>query len=250
MSAEPRVLAVIPARGGSKGLPGKNIRPLAGLPLIAHSIELARLCPEITRCVVSTDSPRIAAVARRHGGDAPFLRPAALARGKSLIWPVLRHALEAVEREEGKPYDFVLLLDPTSPTRLPEDVRAAVARLRRAPKAAGVIAVSEPDFSPIWHTVVERRGWMRDFLGGARFNRRQDVPVVYRINGLLYLWRASYLKTAASWREGGRHLLHVVPDSRAVSIDTLEQFQRTEALVRAGLIPMPWLKKEKRHAKR
>jgi len=244
MKSKPRILAVIPARGGSKGLPGKNIRPLAGLPLIAHSIRLAKMCPEITRCVVSTDSAAIARVARRCGADVPFLRPARLARSASPIWPVLKHALESVEREEGRAYDFVLLLDPTSPTRLPADVREAVKRLRRTPAAAGIIAVSKPEFSPIWHTVVERGGWMTDFMDGSRYQRRQEVPEVFRINGLLYLWRAKYLKTAASWRTGGKHLMLVTPDSRAVSIDYLEQFQRTEALVRAGLIALPWLRKK------
>lgn len=237
-----RVLAVITARGGSKGLPGKNIRPLAGLPLIAHSIRLAKMCPEITRCVVSTDSIAIARTARRHGGDVPFLRPAKLARGSSPIWPVVKHALEFVEREEGRPYDFVLLLDPTSPTRLPSEIRDAVKRLRSHPAAAGIISVSKPESNPIWHAVVHRGGWMKDLLGGSRYQRRQEVPDVFYINGLLYLWRAKYVKTAVSWRTDGRHLMLETPESRSVSIDGLEQFRRTEVLVRAGHIALPWLR--------
>src|SRR4051812_27480707 len=104
-----RVLAVIPARGGSSGLPGKNIRSFAGLPLIAHSIRCAAMCPRITRTIVSTDSEEIAAVARAHGGDAPFLRPAELAGGDTPMWPVLKHALEQVELDERQPYDFLAL---------------------------------------------------------------------------------------------------------------------------------------------
>lgn len=245
MTRRPRVLAVIPARGGSQGLPGKNIRPLLGLPLIAHSIRLAKMCPEIARCVVSTDSEEIARVARRHGADVPFLRPPELARSDTPIWPVLRHALEQAEREERAAYDYLLLLDPTSPTRLPGDVRQAVRRLSRARAAAGVIAVSKPEFSPIWHTVVERAGWMADFADGARFHRRQQVPDVFRINGLLYLWRARFLKTAATWRGAGKHLMLVVPDSRAFSIDYLEQFERLEALARARLVELPWLRRRR-----
>src|SRR5215218_3886475 len=99
MSAHP-ILAIIPARGGSKGLPGKNIRPLAGLPLIAHSLRLAAMCPEITRCVVSTDDPAIADVARAHGGDVPFIRPRELAGDDTPMMPVLQHALSEVERAE------------------------------------------------------------------------------------------------------------------------------------------------------
>lgn len=241
-----RVLAVVPARGGSQGLPGKNIRPLMGLPLIAHSIALAKLCPEITRCVVSTDSDEIAAVARAHGGEVPFLRPAELARADTPMWPVLRHALAEVERGEGSPYDLLLLLDPTSPTRLPGDVSAAVARLL-ASDADGIVSVSKPEFSPLWHTVVEKDGLMADWQpGGALIDRRQDAPEIYRINGLLYAWRTAFVRTAGGWRAGGRNLMLVVPDERAVSIDDEAQFRRAEALARGGILPMPWLKEKNR----
>jgi CMP-N,N'-diacetyllegionaminic acid synthase len=240
--SSPRVLAVIPARGGSKGLPGKNIRPFLGLPLIAHSIALAKLCPEVTRCIVSTDSEEIAAVARAHGGEAPFLRPGELAQSDTPMWPVLKHALIEVEKLEGKRYDYLMLLDPTSPTRLPGDVRAALALLARA-DADGVVSVSQPEFNPLWHTVVEKEGLMADWLpGGAAISRRQDAPTIYRINGLLYLWRADFVRRAEAWRGVGRHLLLVVPDERAVSIDDQAQFERAEVLARAGLLEMPWLK--------
>src|SRR6476659_10209617 len=115
-----RVLAVVPARGGSKGLPGKNIRPLAGLPLLAHSLRAAALVPSVTRCIVSTDSPEIAAVARGAGGDVPFDRPTELAADETPMAPVLRHALAFVEEHEGAAYDYLLLLDPTSPVRRPD----------------------------------------------------------------------------------------------------------------------------------
>ena len=105
MTSGERIVAVIPARGGSKGLPGKNIRPLAGLPLIVHSIRLAQLCPAITRTIVSTDAANIAQVAREAGAEAPFLRPAELAGDGTPMWPVLRHALDFVEKEEGRASD-------------------------------------------------------------------------------------------------------------------------------------------------
>lgn len=242
-----RILAVVPARGGSKGLPGKNVRPLMGLPLIAHSLGLARLCREVTRTVVSTDSDDVAAVARAHGGDVPFMRPAALAQADTPMWPVLQHALAEVERLEGKSYDLLLLLDPTSPTRLPEDVAGAVKLL--AAGDDGVVAVSQPEFNPLWHSVVEKDGRMADWLtAAADVKRRQDAPTIYRINGLLYLWRTGFVRRAKDWRAEGRHKMLVVPEARAASIDDLPQFQRVEALAKAGLLPMPWLKspKEKR----
>ena len=235
------LLAVIPARGGSKGLPGKNIRPLLGLPLIAHSIACARMTPEVDRVVVSTDSADIANVAIAHGGEAPFLRPADLAHDTASVIPALRHALLEMEARDGRRYETLLLMDPTSPTRYPEDIRAALAMLDADPACDGVIAVSQPEFNPYWHCVVEREGYMRDLIDGAAlYDRRQDVPAAYRITGLLYLWRRDYLLSCANWREGRLQML-VLPESRSFSIDDRETFDRLEVLVREGLIPLPWL---------
>lgn len=237
-----RTLALITARGGSKGLPGKNIKPFMGLPLIAHSIFFAKRCPEISRCLVSTDSLAIAEVAKRFGAEVPFLRPAELAADDTPIWPVLRHALTWADQDAGSPYEALVLLDPTSPAREPSDVTRAMELLQSGPDVDGVISVSEPEFSPIWHTVIERDGWMVDLLDGSRFERRQEVPTVYRINGSLYLWRAAFVRREPfAWRREGKHKLLDIPEARAMSIDTDEQFQRAEALVRSGLIRFPWL---------
>ena len=239
-----RVLGVIPARGGSKGLPGKNMRPFAGLPLIAHTIRYATLCPGITRCVVTTDSPAIADVAKRFGGDVPFLRPGELAQDHTPMWPVLRHALAQVEQQEGASYDLLLLLDPTSPTRELGDVPEALRLLAERPDADGVISVSQPDANPIWHCVVDREGWMADLIdGGHRFACRQELPTVYHINGLLYLWRTAFMRRADGdyWRDIGKFVMQELPEFRAVSIDTPQQFDRAELLVKGGVIRLPWL---------
>lgn len=239
------MLAVIPARGGSKGLPGKNVRTLAGLPLIAHSIALARLCPDIRRAIVSTDSPEIADVARAFGGDVPFLRPAALAQDDTPMWPVVQHALRAVEEEEAdgsSRFDYVVLLDPTSPGRLPEHVAGARQRLAAVPDADGIVGVSRPDFNPLWHCVVERDGWMSDLVPGASaYVRRQDVPAVYRINATLYVWRADFVRRATDWRRDGRHLIYEVPEVHAIHIDDGDEFARAEVAIREGLVRLPWL---------
>lgn len=243
MINQERLLAVIPARGGSEGLPGKNIRPLAGLPLIAHSLRCAAATPEISRTIVSTDSEEIASVARAYGGDVPFLRPPSLAASETSMWPVLRHALAEVERVEGKTYDFLLLLDPTSPTRTPDEIAEALRRLRAQPDAAGIISVSAPPYSPIWHTVIDKDGFMADFVDGGRYTRRQDVPEVFIINGLIYIWRADFVRSEQiRWRNKGRHLMLPTPALRACSIDTLEEFSAVEALVKGGLVPLPWMK--------
>ena len=243
MTLQTRLLAVIPARGGSKGLPGKNIRPFAGLPLIAHTVLYAKMCPEIERCIVSTDSPDIAEVARQFGADVPFHRPTKLAQDDTPLWPVLRHALATVEQQDNVRYDALLLLDPTSPAREPSDVAGALRRLRERSAADGVIGVSQPDFNPIWHCVVERDGWMADLMEeGSRFEQRQAVPRVYRINGSLYLWRAEFVRREErSWRRRGRNLLYEIPEFRAMSIDTAQEFDRAELLVKGGYITFPWL---------
>lgn len=243
MNKDTGVLAVIPARGGSKGLPGKNTLLFAGLPLIAHSIMFARQCQEIERVLVTTDSEEIAGVAKAFGGDAPFLRPQELAQHDTPMWPVLRHALATAEELDGKRYQWLLLLDPTSPARERNDLTEALQQLQGSPSADGIISVSRPPFNPVWHCVVQRDGVMADlFEGGGHYHRRQDVPVVYRINGVLYLWRTDFVRTQQSdWRGQGRHLLYEIPDVRAISIDDLNGFRQAELLVKEGLIRFAWL---------
>ena len=233
-------LALIPARGGSKGLPGKNIRPLAGMPLIVHSVRLAALCPEIERTAVSTDAGEIADVARSAGAEV-LDRPEELARDETPMLPVLRHALAELDPDGGR-YDFLLLLDPTSPGRLPADVADAHALLARSPDADGVVAVSEPSFNPIWHAVVERDGYIEPLVAeGRRFGRRQDVPRVLRINAALYLFRAAFLRRETEAWQNGRHLALEIPDARAFHIDSEWDFRLSELVLGAELVRLPWL---------
>lgn len=243
MGADFKILAVIPARGGSKGLPGKNIRPFMGLPLIAHTILFAKMCPEIDRCIVSTDSSDIAQAARDFGAEVPFIRPSELSGDDTPLWPVLRHALSAIEEQEKSSYDALLLLDPTSPGRAPANLAVMRSRLLENPQADGVVSVARPAFNPIWHCVTEQDGWMENLLPeGASYDRRQDVPRVFRIDGSLYLWRARFVRQdRGSWRREGRHLLHEVRDLSAWSIDTEEQFEVAELLVKSGKVSLPWL---------
>lgn len=243
MTVSAGLLAVIPARGGSKGLPGKNIRPFVGLPLVAHSVLLARMCPEIDRVVVSTDVSEIADVAQSFGADVPFMRPSELAQDETPMWPVLRHTLEALKDLDGIRYECVLLLDPTSPGRWPVDVTGAYHSLLRTPAADGIIGVSRPDFNPLWHCVFERNGWMTDvFEDATDYGRRQDVPIVYRINASLYIWRSDFVRREKTeWRRNGKHLLYEIPEFRAIHIDDLQEFEKAELLVKNGIITLPWL---------
>lgn len=242
MRTSPRCLAVIPARGGSKGLPNKNLRLLCGRPLIAHSLAFASLVSEFDRTIVSTDSTDIAEVTRAYGGDVPFLRPSELAEDNSPMLPVLAHAIEAVETEEERPYELVALLDPTSPGRLPEYVTVAVSMLANNPEAVGILSISVPRFNPIWVSVVERSGAITPaFEGTRRYTRRQDVPSCYRINGALNLWRRDWLLShPVHWIEG-HHLGLEMPEQFAISIDDQEELDMAELLISNGHIHLPWL---------
>lgn len=246
MTPPPRVLAVVPARGGSKGLPGKNVRSLAGLPLIGHSMRAAAMIPTVTRCIVSTDSPEIAAVARDLGGDVPFLRPGELAADDTPMAPVLRHALATVEEQEGGRYDFLVLLDPTSPARQPSWITDAVTLLGDRSSWDGVVTVSAPHFHPVWvgvHGAADEPDRMeRYFAAGAGVTRRQELDRYLRVNGALYVWRTEFVRRLqSSWMDEGVHGMLEIPESQAFAIDYLDEFSALEALVAQGVVNLPWL---------
>lgn len=246
MSAVDPCLAVIPARGGSRGLPGKNIRVLADLPLIVHSLRCAALVPRLADAIVSTDDPKIAEVARAAGGDVPFMRPAALAGDATPMMPVLRHALDAMEAARGRRYASLLLLDPTSPGRTPDDIERAFTLLAADPTANGVVACSKPTFNPFWVGVIEREGYIAAaFEASSRYARRQDVPPFFRINGALYLWRTEFIRSAPDAWPLDKHVMLEIPEQRAFSIDDLAEFETADLLLRAGKVELPWLKVQK-----
>lgn len=239
----PRVLAVIPARGGSRGLPGKNTRSLCGLPLVAHAIRAAAMTPVVSRAVVTTDSEQIAALAREHGGDVPFMRPLELAADDTPMAPVIAHAITTVEALEGTTYDAVLLLDPTSPARDPQQLADAVEVLWQDPDLDGVVSVSEPTFQPEWVGVRQDGPTLtRYFATGAGVTRRQDTGRYLRINGNFYVWRAASARALQqSWFDEGRYTGLEIPEAQAFSIDDEFEFRLIEALVTAGLVRLPWI---------
>lgn len=220
-----RVLAIIPARGGSKGVPGKNLRLLAGRPLIAWSIGQARAARGITTTVVTTDDPGIAEAARAAGAEVPFLRPAALATDQAPTEPAMLHALEAMEARDGR-YDAVMLLQPTSPLRLPGTIDRALAEFAAsgADSLVGVVA-SHAFF------------WQREPQVAACYDfrnrpRRQDILPVdrrYRETGSLYI-TARDAFVAAGNRLCGRIALFEMAEEEGFEIDTLTDFAVIETL--------------------
>jgi CMP-N,N'-diacetyllegionaminic acid synthase len=243
------ILCVIPARGGSKGLPGKNIRPLMSHPLIAHSIMCAKMVNDLDKIVVTTDNDEIAKIATQYGAEVPFKRPPELSTDDAGMIPVLQHCLKECEKIFAKRFESLLLLDPTSPGRYPQDIEKAVKILENEQDADGVIGVSEPEFNPLWHCVIEREdGFIKPLIEGAgKFKRRQEVPKVYRINASLYLWKRDFIlsENVLQWIEKGRNRMIEIEEIRAIHIDHLEDFEKARVLLESKVIEFPWLKNEK-----
>lgn len=234
-------IAVIPARAGSKGFPGKNLATLGGLPLVGHAIRLAQLCDGVDRIVVSTDSEEIAEAAVQLGAEVPFLRPGELARDETPMWPVLQHALREVDPER-RLYEQLVLLSPTSPFRLPAEVESAQALLRSVADADGVVGVCEAHPNPLWVTVVERDGWMEKvWPDTTEIAVRQEVPEVLQINGALYVWRTSFVDASGEHWTRGRHVVLPMPRPSSVDIDEPWQLELAEAMLASGLVQLPWL---------
>jgi CMP-N,N'-diacetyllegionaminic acid synthase len=179
-------IAVIPARSGSKGLPDKNIKPVNGKPLLAYTIEAALESGCFDTVHVSTDSERYAEIARRYGADVPFLRSAALATDTASTWDAVREVLARYD-ELGKRFDTMMLMQPTTPLRTGEDVKAAYALFRKK-QAKSVIAVCEVDHSPLWCDTIPDSGSMKGFgRKDLAWVNRQDLRPYYRVNGAIYL---------------------------------------------------------------
>ncbi|MBI5625525.1 MAG: acylneuraminate cytidylyltransferase family protein [Elusimicrobia bacterium] len=233
---EPRILGVILARGGSKSVPRKNIKPLLGVPLIAYSIREALKSPRITRLVVSTEDAEIADVARSFGAQVPFLRPAELAADKTPSKECLQHALRFVEAEEGKPYDYVIELMCTNPLKTVEDIDAVLEKLV-ATGAESVIGVARLyDHHPARvKMIVDDR--IVDFCvpepDGAM---RQDLqPPAYIRNGSIYAMRRDVLMVMDRRYGTKDSRPYVFPDDRTVNIDSEADWFAAEALLRKRL---------------
>ncbi len=227
---KPRTLALIPARGGSRRLPRKNILPLGGRPLIAWSIEAALAARSVTRVIVSTDDSEIAAVARALGAEVPFMRPPALAGDTASGEAVVLHALDFFEAT-GERYDRLLLLQPTSPLRTAEDIDGA-ARLMSERDAHAVISVCPCDHPPEWSNTLPPDGSLRAFFRpGVRGTRSQDLPTSYRLNGALYLYDWQHLARQRSLAMDDKGYAWIMPRERSVDIDTALDLRFAEVLL-------------------
>lgn len=214
-----RVLALIPARGGSKGLPGKNLLPVAGRPLLAWSVDAARASRCVDRVVLSSDDDAIMAAARACGCDVPFVRPAALASDTAPTIDVVMHALDALPG-----YGLIVLLQPTSPQRTASDIDAACERLS-ASGAPACVSVNLVDQSPYWmYRLGAGQGLVPVIEPPPGVTRRQDLPPVYALNGAIYVADTAWLRQTRTFvtRET---VAHVMPADRSIDIDTIADFE-------------------------
>lgn len=224
-------IAIIPARSGSKGLPDKNIKELCGKPLMAYSIEAALKSGCFDEVFVSTDSEKYAEIAMGYGADASFLRSAEMSTDTAGSWDVVREVL-AVFEKQGKVFDKIMLLQPTSPLRTNEDIIGAL-ELMEKKKANSVLGVTEAEHSPIWCNTIPEDGCMDNFVDDKYANLpRQALPKFYRLNGAIYLIRREELRMKKMFCE--RCFAYFMPGNRSVDIDNIIDFWLAEKLL-AGI---------------
>lgn len=223
-------IALVCARGGSKGLPGKNIRMLAGRPLIGWSIKIAKEVKRISRVIVSTDSEEIARVAKESGAEVPFIRPERLARDDSPEWLVWRHALTYLAGNEIESVDGLVVIPATAPLRSVADINNCLDEYEKG-EVDVVITVTEANRSPHFNMVKhDDHGYASLVISNTnKLVRRQDVPTVYDMTTVGYVVRPQFVLESESIFDGKVRSVSV-PKDRAIDIDTLLDFQFAEFL--------------------
>lgn len=231
MEHDLKVLAIIPARGGSKGIKRKNLASLSGKPLIVYSIEAALSSRRLARTIISTDSEEIAEISKINGAEVPFLRPAVLAEDDTPTLPVIQHALRMVQGN----YDAVMILQPTSPLRSSADIDGAIELLANNMEADSVISVVKVGDNHPARMKLIRDGWLIDppFAEEIEGQRRQDLPELYLRNGAIYLSRTAVI-TGQNSLKGTKCMAYIMPEIRSVNIDSEMDLILARAIVAEG----------------
>lgn len=234
-----KILGVITARGGSKGIPGKNIKKLADRPLIAYTIQAAKDSGVFDRIIVSTDDGAIAAVAAEEGCEAPFMRPKELARDDTPHLAVLQHAVQWLKEQEQYEPDAVMILQPTAPLRTSIHIKEAIALFQKT-AADSVVSISAVPghYNPHWQFTVDEANRMKIFTGEPFSNiicRRQDLPLTYARNGAIYLFKTGLLFDAADPSFYGADVAGYMMDGQySVNLDTMDDWEEAEQMIAAS----------------
>ena len=231
MIGQYRVTALIPARGGSKRLPRKNIKLLVDKPLIAWSIEVAKTCKYVDRVIVSTDDEEIKRISEQYGAEVPFLRPEHLSNDHASSFDVIKHAIDFLTLSKSN--ELIVLLQPTSPLRLASEIDAALEFFVQK-DAKGVVSISETEHSPMWSNTLPEDGCMSDFIRPeVQGKRSQDLPKFFRLNGSIYIYETlSLLEQSKIFFNENVYGFQTSLET-AVDIDTELDFLIAEAILRA-----------------
>lgn len=223
MYKDQRIIAIIPARGGSKGIPNKNIIDLCGKPLIAHSILAAQQSQYIDTILVSTDSEHIQSVALEYGACAPFLRPAELSSDTAKTIDCMLHTIDYM-KNHGETYDCVVLLQPTQPIRKEHDIDNAIAQLLDSPFNS-LVSVCPVEEHPILMRTITKEGTLQSLLNTSSTVRRQDFPDVYKVNGSIYVNRINeHFNTSTSLNDN--ELPYIMDRSYSIDIDSFDDLEK------------------------
>jgi len=224
------ILGIIPARGDSKGVPGKNIRLLGGMPLIRHTIKEAVKSKYIDKLILSTDSDEIADVCREAGLEIPFMRPAELAQDNSRAIDTYIYTLKRMETEFNYRADILVVLQPTSPLRTVEDIDGSIEMLINK-GADSVISVCEVEHSPYWYKTLDKEHKIQPFTSCSDANaNRQELPSVYRPNGAVYVFRNELIVEKQTYYTDKTYA-YIMPQERSIDIDTLLDFKIAGLLI-------------------
>lgn len=226
------VLAIIPARGGSKGLPGKNIKELCGKPLIAWSIEAGLASQYIDEVMVTTDSEDIARIALEFGASVPFMRPAELASDTATSFDTVKHAIDFYQNELGKKFDYIVLLEPTSPLRVEQDIDNAIEQLLENPQATAIVGICKTESQNPAFLIKKN---INNFLIGyenkdMKIIRRQNISEVYFFEGSVYVSEIAGLLTKKTFYHEAT-LGYEFPKWKSIEIDDSDDFIMVEALM-------------------
>lgn len=228
------VLAIIPARGGSKGLPRKNILLLAGLPLLGWPVKASRGSKYIDRIIVSTEDKEIAKIAQKQGAEVPFLRPSELAQDTSTTFSVLEHAIEYLKKE-GCIYEYCLLLEPTSPLTESADIDRALEKLDSSRNIAdSIVGVSRVEAAhPTFDVRINKKGLIEPYLpnGFSKIGRRQEMDDLYFFEGSLYISKTAVLLEKRSFYHE-RTLPYIVPRWKSIEVDEIVDLICIEAIMK------------------
>jgi len=236
MKTEMRILALICARGGSKRIPRKNVKLLVGKPLIAYTIETAKLCTFIDRVVVSTDDDEIAVVSKKYGAEVPFIRPKELADGKVSRWTVLQHAVKYLGKTENYFPDIVIDLSPTAPLREKEDIEAALGKFIKEGVDV-VTTVYKSDKNPYYNMVELENGKARlSKIPQEQITQIQEAPKVYSLNDAINVVKREALLNSDMLLSNKNITISIMPRERSIDIDEVFEFELAEFIIKKNLL--------------